>query len=75
MHNNMFSIDKTKEAISEAREIMESFDPSPAMTVGYDLPSYTLTSEQMAIIAGALYLADCEIHDLENIVVDLRTDK
>ena len=61
----MTSIEKTQEAIANARDIIESFDPSPAMTVGFDEESYSLTPEQMAIIAGALYLADCEIHDLQ----------
>ena len=55
----------TKDAISEARDIMESFDPTPAMTVGFDQPIYTLTAEQMSKIAGALYLADCLIYELE----------
>ena len=55
---------QTQKAINEAREIMESFDPSPAMTIGFDLPTYTLTAEQMTKIAGALYLADCEIDNL-----------
>jgi hypothetical protein len=35
------------------------------MTVGYDKESYSLTPQQMSIIAGALYLADCEIHNLQ----------
>jgi hypothetical protein len=61
----MTSIEKTQEAISNARDIMESFDQSAAMTVGFDKESYSLTRQQMAIIAGALYLADCEIHDLQ----------
>lgn len=52
---------RTERLISEAREIMESFDPSPAMTIGFDRPTYELTAEQMQIIAGALYLADCEL--------------
>lgn len=55
---------KVQQAIDEAREIMESFDPFGAATVGYDKPTYTLTAEQMAKIAGALYLADCEIEEL-----------
>ena len=55
---------QTQKAISEAREIMESFDPGGAMTIGFDLPTYTLTAEQMVKIAGALYLADCEIDNL-----------
>ena len=57
--------EKTLEAIANARDILESFDPSAAMTVGFDKEIYSLTSQQMAIIAGALYLADCEIHDLQ----------
>ena len=57
-------MDNTQKAIDEARLIMESFDSSPAMTVGYDEPTYTLTAEQMTKIAGALYLADCKIHEL-----------
>ena len=57
---------QTQKAISEARDIMESFDPSPAMTIGFDLPTYTLTAEQMIKIAGALYLADCEIGERNN---------
>jgi hypothetical protein len=61
----MTSIEKTQEAIANARDIMESFDPSAAMTVGFDKETYSLTSQQMAIIAGALYLADCEIHYLQ----------
>jgi hypothetical protein len=61
----MTSIEKTQEALANARDIMESFDPSAAMTVGFDKEIYSLTSQQMAIIAGALYLADCEIHELQ----------
>jgi hypothetical protein len=53
----------TKELIAKARDIMESFDESAAMTIGYDKPSYTLTAEQMLIIAAALYHADCEIQE------------
>ena len=55
---------KTQIAMSQARLIMESFDASGALTIGYDQPTYTLTSEQMSTIAGALYLADCEIQDI-----------
>jgi hypothetical protein len=61
-------VDKyTQEAVSEAREIMESFDEYGAATVGYDNPTYTLTKEQMAKIASALYLADCYIYDTNNL--------
>lgn len=55
---------KVQQAISEARDIMESFDTSPAMTLEFDQPTYTLTAEQMTKIAGALYLADCAIAEL-----------
>ena len=48
--------------IDAARFIMESFDPSGAATVGYE-GTYTLTAEQMTIIAGALYLAECDLID------------
>ena len=61
-------MDNTQNAIDEARLIMESFDPSAAMTVGYDQPTYELTAEQMTKIAGALYLADCKIHELNCII-------
>jgi len=57
---------RTEKALSEARDIMESFDPSPAMTIGFDLPAYTLTAEQMQIIASALYLADSELQSLRD---------
>ena len=52
---------RTQKAIDEAQYLMESFDPGPAMTYGFDLPTYTLTAEQMRIIAGALYLASYEL--------------
>ncbi len=60
--------EKTLASISEARDIMESFDPGAAMTIGYDKETYELTAEQMIKIAGALYLADCEISDLLELV-------
>ncbi len=53
----------TKDFIAKAREIMENFDASPAMTIGYDEESYNLTPEQMFTIAAALYHADCEIEE------------
>jgi hypothetical protein len=52
-----------QQSIDEARLIIESFDPSKAMTVGFDEETYTLTAEQMAKIALSLYLADCAIAD------------
>jgi hypothetical protein len=57
---------RTTNALDEAIDLMESFDPSPAMTIGYDKTEYHLTGEQMAKIHGALYLASCELHDLLN---------
>jgi hypothetical protein len=52
----------TKEHIAQARDILESFDSAEAMTIGFEQQeTYTLTAEQMTIIAGALYLADCEL--------------
>ena len=51
----------TQQLIGDARDIMESFDISPAMTIGFDKDEYILTPKQMTTIAGALYLADCEI--------------
>ena len=66
----MTLIEKTLTSISNARDIMESFDSSSAMTVGFDNETYSLTKEQMIIIAEALFLADCEIseiiHEREN---------
>ena len=56
---------RTEKAIGEAQYLMESFDPGPAMTYGFDLPTYTLTAEQMQIIASALYLADGELQSLK----------
>lgn len=50
--------------IDAAREVMESFDQGGGMTIGFDEPFYTLSAEQMIIIAGALYLADCKIAEL-----------
>lgn len=57
----MDSTTLTKEHIAQARDIMESFDTSAAMTIGYEQDTYTLTAEQMITIAAALYLADCEL--------------
>lgn len=57
----------TLNSISDARDILESFDTSGAMTIGFDQnTSYTLTSEQLSKIAEALYLADCLIYDLQD---------
>tara|TARA_B110000503_G_scaffold122239_1_gene186615 strand:+ start:2064 stop:2264 length:201 start_codon:yes stop_codon:yes gene_type:complete len=54
---------KTQELIGKARNLMESFDDNTsAMTIGFDKAEYKLTAEQMELISGALYLADCELH-------------
>jgi hypothetical protein len=58
------TLEQTMRVIAEARDIMESFDNSPAMTIEYE-GSYMLTAEQMTKIAGALYLADCELYQKE----------
>ena len=58
---------EAQEAIDKAREIMESFDDSGAMTLGFDESHYTLSKEQMLTIASALYLADCKLHELQTI--------
>lgn len=66
---NNINMDKqhTLNSISDARDILESFDTSGAMTIGFDQnTSYTLTSEQLSKIAEALYLADCLIYDLQD---------
>ena len=55
----------TKTVISEARDLLENFDESGAMTIGFDKPKYTITSEQIELLARAIYLADCLIYDLE----------
>jgi len=55
------SIDKTIESISNARDIIESFDETGAMTIGFDDDKYEISSSDLATIAGALYLSDCVI--------------
>jgi hypothetical protein len=57
--------EQTLKSIAEARDIMESFDQTAAMTIGFDKPTYELTAEQMTKIAGALYLADCLIYEFD----------
>lgn len=59
---------KSLQSIDEARFIMESFDKSGSMTVGFDEESYTLSKEQMISIAGALYLAECDISNLTELL-------
>jgi hypothetical protein len=60
-----------QQSIDEARLIVESFDSNGGMTVGFDEDAYTLTAEQMTKIAGALYLADCEIAERHEMVMQL----
>lgn len=53
---------RTQQLLDEARDLMESFDDCPAMTVGFEMEeTYQLTGKQMNLIASALYLADSEI--------------
>ncbi len=53
---------RTQQLLDEARDLMESFDDCPAMTVGFQMEeTYQLTGKQMNLIASALYLADSEI--------------
>ena len=59
-------IDKTVGALSIARDIMESFDPGPAMTIGFDDATYILTGVQMQKIATAIWLADSELNKKQN---------
>jgi len=58
-------MNNAQKLIDEARDIMESFDDCPAMTLGFENDTYTLTGEQMTKIAGALYLADCDLNKEE----------
>lgn len=57
-------METTLESIANARDIMESFDPGAAMTIGYDQESYTLSAEQMVTLAAALFHADCQLANL-----------
>ena len=58
---------KTRELIGKARDLMESFDDNEsAMTVGFDKTEYKLTAEQMELLSGAIYLADCELFNEED---------
>lgn len=55
---------KAQELIGKARDLMESFDDNTsAMTIGYEKSEYKLTTEQMELLAGAIYLADCELYE------------
>lgn len=59
-------METTLESIANARDIMESFDPGAAMTIGYDQESYTLSAEQMVTLAAALFQADCQLANLKS---------
>jgi hypothetical protein len=54
----------TLNTIEQARDLLESFDHTGAMTIGFDENEYTLTGDQMQLIASALYLAECKIYEL-----------
>ena len=59
--------EQTIESVNEARSIVESLDPSGAMTIGFEENEiYNLTGKQLTEIARALYLSDCLIYDLQN---------
>lgn len=59
--------EQTIESVNQARLIVESLDPSGAMTVGFEGNKiYELTDKQISEIARALYLSDCLIYDLQN---------
>jgi hypothetical protein len=67
---------KTQELIGKARDLMESFDDNEsAMTVGFEKAEYKLTAEQMELLAGAIYLADCELSELYKEVEEERLFK
>ena len=57
---------ETQQAIDEARDIIESIGETCPVYVGFEKETYVVTGEQMQKIAGALYLADCELHDNSN---------
>jgi len=52
--------------IEKARDLLESFDRTGAMTICFEESEYVLTGEQMQLLASALYLADCRIYELES---------
>ena len=53
-------------AISKARDIVEELGETCPVYVSFEKQEYTLTCEQIKAIASALYLADCELHELLN---------
>lgn len=57
---------KTQQAIDEARDIMESLGETCPVYVSFDEETYTLTREQMIKISCALYLADCELDEIND---------
>ena len=52
---------ETQQAIDEARDIIESIGETCPVYVGFEKETYVVTGEQIQKIAGALYLADCEL--------------
>lgn len=53
-------------AIAEAREILESIGETCPVYVGFEKPEYSLTGQQLQTICQALYLADCELFELNS---------
>lgn len=55
---------KTLELISNARDILEEIGECCPAYVSFERDEYTLSKDQIQLIATALYFADCEISDL-----------
>ena len=62
----MSILTEAQELLSNAREILEEVGECCPAYVSFERESYTLTCEQIKIIARALYLADCELDEFIN---------
>jgi hypothetical protein len=62
----MDNFTEAQQLISDAREILESIGECCPVYVSFEKENYTLSCEQVKLIAKALYFADCEIMDLLN---------
>jgi len=65
IYNNIKFI-KAQESIDEARDIIESIGETCPVYVGFEKETYVVTGEQMKKIYTALYLADCELQDIQS---------
>lgn len=54
------------ELISECREMLESKGECCPVYVSFDKDEYSFTKEEIRLLSRCLYLADCEIFDLNN---------